>query len=244
MHHATFRRLSSALPVFVALMASFPASPAVAADSAPAALSPDAALARLKDGNHRFATDASEGQPINRTRRDVLSKGQAPYAIVLSCADSRVPPELIFNVGLGDIFVVRTAGEVVDHAVLASVEYAAEHLHAPLLLVMGHESCGAVKSSIEVKESMGPNLDYLLAAIKPAVTKTAWVEERERVKAAILANVDQVIGDTMAKSELLRHLVEHGKLKVAGAYYELASGTVTFREVATTTETASGQGSK
>jgi carbonic anhydrase len=188
------------------------------------------ALARLKAGNERFSNDASNKAPIERSRRTALASGQAPFAIVLSCADSRVPPEIVFNTGLGDLFVVRAAGQVIDHSVLASVEYAAEHLNVPLLAVMGHEFCGAVKAAIETKTSLGPNLDFLLKAIKPAVTRTARTPDDQRLKAAIMANVEQVINDGLGKSPILTHLVDSGKLTVVGAFYELASGKVTFSQ--------------
>jgi carbonic anhydrase len=187
-------------------------------------------LARLKAGNERFATDASSQPPVDHGRRAVLAKGQSPFATVLSCADSRVPPEIVFNTGLGDLFVVRAAGEVVDRSVLASVEYALEHLHTPVLVVMGHEFCGAVTAAIEAKTSLGPNLDFLVKAIKPAVTRTANVPEKERLKAAILANVEVSVNDALAQSEILRHLVESGTVTIFGAYYELESGRVTFSQ--------------
>ena len=110
--------------------------------------------------------------------------------MVLSCADSRVPPEFIFNTGLGDLFVVRTAGEVVDRSILATLEYGAEHLHIPLLVVMGHESCGAVKAVVDKAEVAGPNLAYMVKAIRAGTTRSA--AEQTEIKAAILANVEQV----------------------------------------------------
>jgi carbonic anhydrase len=192
------------------------------------ASNPAAALEALKAGNARFEADASTTPRLGRLRRVELARGQAPFAIVLSCADSRVPPELVFNVGLGDLFVVRAAGEVVDKSILASVEYAAEHLHAPLLVVMGHEACGAVKAASGPRAPLGPNLDYLIDAIRPAVQRTATRPEAERLKAAILANVDEVIARTLAGSALLRGLVDAGELQVVGAYYELESGRVHF----------------
>jgi carbonic anhydrase len=198
--------------------------------SEPPHLDAAGALARLKAGNDHFAHDAVEGQPIGVDRRTVLAKGQSPFAMVLSCADSRVPPEIIFNVGLGDIFVVRSAGEVADRSVVASLEYGAEHLHAPLLVVMGHEFCGAVKAASEAKPgvSNGPNLDFLLSAIQPAIARTAHDPEQERLKDAILANVDEVIKNTLQSSAILSHLVDEHQLRIAGAYYELASGRVQF----------------
>lgn len=201
-----------------------------AAGSATDAPSAQAALARLTAGNQRFAADVAAEQPIDRTRRGALATGQAPFAIVLSCADSRVPPETIFNVGLGDVFVVRAAGAVMDRAVLASVEHGAAHLRAPLLVVMGHEFCETVTAAIETTSSLGPNLDFLLQAIKPAVDRTAKTPATERLKAAVMANVEQVVNDGLGKSAILSRLVGSGQLTVVGAYYELESGTVTFSQ--------------
>src|SRR6185295_3625011 len=118
---------------------------------------PREALGRLKAGNDRFVKNASTTVSLSPTTRQALTKGQTPFATVLSCADSRVPPEYIFNTGLGDLFVIRAAGEVVDRSVMASLEYGAEHLHIPLLVVMGHESCGAVKAVVDNAKVEGPN---------------------------------------------------------------------------------------
>lgn len=192
------------------------------------AVSATESLERLKTGNARFAADALAGQPVGQARRSELSTGQAPYAIVLSCADSRVPPEIIFNTGLGELFVVRAAGEVADRSIIASVEYGAEHLHSPLLVVMGHESCGAVKAAIETKASLGPNLDYLVKAIRPAVEQTKGGDEKAQLTAAIMANVEQVINDMLGKSAILKHLAGEGSLQIVGAFYELESGRVRF----------------
>ena len=119
------------------------------------AASASASLDRLREGNARFVAEASAGLPVTTARRTELAKGQSPFAIVLSCADSRVPPEIVFNQGLGDLFVVRVAGQVADRSVLASVEYAAEHLHSPLLVVMGHEFCGADAWLRELRQTHG-----------------------------------------------------------------------------------------
>src|SRR5688572_5870479 len=124
-----------------------------------------AALGRLKVGNQRFVRNASAPVSLSANTRQALATGQTPFAMVLSCADSRVPPEYIFNTGLGEIFVVRTAGEVMDKSILATLEYGAEHLHIPLMVVMGHESCGAVKAAVEDAPVTGPNLTYMLKAI-------------------------------------------------------------------------------
>ena len=190
------------------------------------------ALGLLKAGNDRFVKNASAPVSLSPNVREELTKGQHPFAMVLSCADSRVPPEHIFNVGLGDLFVIRTAGEVVDRSILASLEYGAEHLHIPLLVVMGHESCGAVQAAVASKgEPLGPNLDYLVKAIRVGTMRTG--AERAELRTAILANVEQSINDTLSGSVLLRRMVDTNKLQVAGAYYELATGRVMFSEAVT-----------
>ena len=193
---------------------------------------PEDGIARLKAGNARFVANPAEALTIDAARRAALARGQAPFATVVSCADSRVPPEVIFHAGLGELFVVRAAGHVADHSVLASVEYGAEHLHIPLVVVMGHEMCGAVKAAVETPPgtSLGPNLDYLLKAIRPAVARTAGQPADVRLRAAVLENVEETINDLVTKSSVLRHLSDAGTVKLIGAYYELASGRVHFSE--------------
>jgi carbonic anhydrase len=200
---------------------------------------PQEALGLLKAGNDRFARNASSPVSLSVNRRRELADAQHPIAMVLSCADSRVPPEFVFNVGLGDLFVVRTAGEVIDRSILATIEYGAEHLHIPLLVVMGHESCGAVKAAAESKSaSPSPNLDYLLKAIQAARRPPA--QERDEIKTLVLANVEQAINDAMGKSTMLQHLVDAGRLSVVGAYYELVSGRVIFSAPVTAEQAAQG----
>lgn len=192
-----------------------------------------APLDRLKTGNERFVDNAAVPMPISAESRLAQVNGQSPFAIVVSCADSRVPPEVIFNAGLGDIFVVRTAGAVADTAVLASVEYGAEHLKVPLLVVMGHEACGAVKTALETEPgspSAGPNLDALVAAIRPGFGRMKTTADLDHMREAILANVDQVMSDMLEKSAIIRHLVGARRLQAVGAFYEFSTGRVRFGE--------------
>jgi len=190
------------------------------------------ALAKLKAGNARFVSDPSDALPVSASRRNAVAQGQSPYATVLSCADSRVPPEIVFHAGLGDLFVVRAAGHVPDRAVLASLEYGAEHLHAPLLVVMGHEMCGAVKAAVDTPPgaSLGPNFDYLIKAIRPAVTRAADQPAESRLRVAILENVEETINTIVESSSVLRQLAEAQRLMVVGAYYELSTGRVHFSQ--------------
>lgn len=191
-----------------------------------------ASLAKLKAGNTRFVASPQDALPVDAGKRSALAKGQTPFATLLSCADSRVPPEIIFHTGLGDLFVVRAAGNITDKAILASIEYSVEHLNVPLVVVMGHESCGAVKAAVETPagQSLGPNLDYLVAQIRPAVNATASKPEAERMRAAILANVEESLNDMLAGSAILREFGKEGKVAFVGAYYELASGKAYFSE--------------
>jgi carbonic anhydrase len=198
------------------------------AEEPTAAVASRDALGLLKAGNDRFVRNASMPVSLSAPTRAALTKSQKPFAMVLSCADSRVPPEYIFNVGLGELFVVRAAGEVVDRSIMATLEYGAEHLRVPLLLVLGHESCGAVKAVVDDAHVEGPNLEYMVRAIKAGTRRTAT--ERMELRAAILANVEQVINDALAGSEILRHAVQTGALQVVGGYYELATGRVLFSE--------------
>ncbi len=200
------------------------------ADGAGETYTPQAALGLLKAGNDRFVRNASSPISLSVNRRQELAAGQRPTAMVLSCADSRVPPEHVFNAGLGDLFVIRTAGEVVDKAILATLEYGAEQLHIPLLVVMGHESCDAITAAAQAKdEGTSANMTYLLKAIRAARRQPR--QEREEIRDLILANVEQVINDAMTGSPTLQRLVDTGKLGVVGAYYELVSGKVLFSEM-------------
>jgi carbonic anhydrase len=186
------------------------------------------ALARLKAGNERFATGAVAGSRLDPARRAALQQGQAPFAIVLSCADSSVPPELIFDAGFGDLYVVRAAGQVMDQAVLASVEFGAGQLQAPLLVVVGHEFCDTVKVAMGTAPAPGPHFDVVLKAIRPAVDRAADAPERDRLRTAVLANVEQVVNDGLRTSAVLAQRVASGQLAVVGAFFEIESGRVTF----------------
>jgi carbonic anhydrase len=214
----------------IAMVVSAAAPAAANGPAAAAAVTAAQALERLKAGNERFVSDVGSDLRIDAERRAELVAGQAPYALVLSCADSRVPPEIIFNTGLGELFVVRAAGQVLDRSVLASLEYGAEHLKAPLLVVMGHEFCGAVNAAKERKPgaSMGPNLDFLLKQIQPAVAHADRAIFEEPLRAAIMANVALEVNDLQVQSPILRGLVERGKLQIVGAFYELSTGRVQF----------------
>ncbi len=211
-----------------------------AQDSAQAPTSAEA-LARLKAGNARFVSHPEDAVWNDVARRTALAASQAPFATILSCADSRVPPEVVFRAGLGDLFVVRAAGHVTDRSILASVEYAAEHLRVPLVVVMGHESCGAVRAANDTpaSTSLSPNLDYMLKAIRPSVAAVRTAPEAARLRAAILEHVEETLNSMTGASPLLRNAAKSGQLMLVGAYYELSSGKVFFSEPADLSSTMS-----
>ncbi len=207
-------------------------------------LSPDEALQKLMDGNKRYVENKlTNVAKIDSATRTSLAKSQKPYAIILSCSDSRVPPELVFDKGLGEIFVVRVAGNIPDPVVLGSIEYAAEHLGSPLVMVLGHERCGAVTATVDAKgKSTGSaNIDAIVKAIEPNVKlaardcdackgekRCAETKKSEFVECVIDANVKNVAASLTKRSKILRHLVEEKKVKIVAAKYDLDDGTVTL----------------
>jgi carbonic anhydrase len=190
-------------------------------------------LTRLLDGNKLFISDAPAKKDVGQARRGELTKGQQPFATVITCSDSRVAPEYIFDQGIGDIFVVRVAGNVVEPTTLGSIEYAAEHLNTPLLVIMGHSQCGAVKAAVETKGEPEGNIGAILKKIMPAVqtAKKANKGAEETLELAIQENVKNTYNDIM-KSPIISHLVHEGKLKIVAAEYQLKSGKVEIIELA------------
>jgi len=202
------------------------------------------ALAKLMVGNRHYVDDALTNQAhANGHARAALASSQKPYAIILTCSDSRVPPELIFDKGLGEIFVIRVAGNVPDPIVLGSIEYAAEHLGTPLMMILGHERCGAVTAAVEAgdKSTGSPNIDAIVKEIKPSVTQATQncrlcqgdrncAENKKKgfVECVIDSNA-RAVADSLTKgSEILKHLVEAKKLTIVAAKYDLDDGTVTL----------------
>lgn len=183
----------------------------------------DQALSRLKDGNARFASDKLANKNLGAERRAKLAKGQKPFAVILACADSRVAPEIIFDQGLGDLFVLRVAGNLTDPFVLGSIEYAVEHLHAPLIVVLGHSRCGAVDAALSKKDFPG-NLGKL---IKNIHTGTDLPKNRAAaLSSAIVNNANYQAGQLTERSEPLRDAVAQKKAKIVSGVYHLMSGNV------------------
>jgi len=186
----------------------------------------DSVLAELTAGNAHHIAHRYQHPHETIERQRELASGQSPHAEILSCADSRVPPELIFDQGLGDLFIIRVAGNVVSDTELGSLEYGAEHLHVPLLVVLGHQHCGAVTAAVEGGEAEG-HIAALVNLLRPAVEKTRGMPG-DHVENAVKANVEMVVKQLRASTPILAKLVSEGKLKVVGAVYSLDTGKVTW----------------
>jgi carbonic anhydrase len=189
------------------------------------------ALTRLKQGNRRFARGKVRHAHEAASWRNHLKSGQQPFATILACSDSRVPPELVFDQGLGDLFVIRVAGNVVASDVVGSIQYAIAHLKTRLVLVMGHEGCGAVTAAVESLAGRGTELKFieaLIERIEPGLAKLpAALEGADRVRAAVEANVRWTLRELAAIHEGKRALKSKA-VALVGAVYELDSGTVRF----------------
>lgn len=192
--------------------------------------SPDHVLALLKAGNDRFNEGKSTHPNLTLVRReDTAANGQHPLATFLSCSDSRVPVEAIFDQGVGDVFIVRVAGNVAGPDEIGSLEYGVEHLGTPLLVVMGHSKCGAVTAAAthaEVGGSIPKILEHIMPAVESALKAHPGFEAKALIPEAITANVWQAIAEMLEKSEILREFVKGGKLKIVGAIYDIQTGQV------------------
>src|SRR6266403_372127 len=191
-----------------------------------AGIGADDALSRLLNGDKRFVAGKSE-EPQGAAlieRRHALAKDQKPFAVILGCSDSRVPPELIFDVTLGDIFVVRTAGEVVDAIVLGSLEYAIEHLGTKLIVVLGHERCGAVTAAVSGATDTG-DIPDVLKAISPAVEETKG-QSGDAIENAVRANARDIARRLKSSGPIIAPRVQSGEVKIVAAYYSLDTGQV------------------
>ena len=186
---------------------------------------------RLEEGNLRFISGRGTRNDLGEGRRAELSTGgQHPFAVVVGCSDSRVPPEVIFDQALGDIFVVRVAGNIMDEVALGSVEYGAEHLHTPLLVVLGHEQCGAVKATIDGGEAPG-SIGAIVGKIQPAVAKArnSGASGHDLYEKATDLNILATVAE-IKESPVIKELMHMGKLTVVGAKYHLRSGKVVFMD--------------
>ena len=195
------------------------------------------ALKRLQDGNRRFVSDVQgRGALASQTRRSELVAEQNPFAIILGCSDSRVPAEIIFDQGLGDLFVIRVAGNVVAPSQIGSVEYAVEQYGTPLVLVLGHSMCGAVQAALQdlnrPTERRSPNLHSIVSRIQPAVQALLDADKVEHsddlLQHAVRANIRTSVEGLSHGSEIIENLISSNKLRVVGAEYSIETGIIDF----------------
>jgi carbonic anhydrase len=211
-------RLLPLLAGALAFGSSLSAADAVATPSA------DSALLLLQQGNDRFVHGVPLRPDQTPARRAEVAQGQHPFAVVLTCADSRVSPELYFDQGLGDLFVLRNAGNLIDDHVLGSIEYAVEHLHAPLIVVAGHQRCGAVSAAVAGGHAPG-FIGSIVATIEPHL-KHAAGEGADRIDQAVRTHARATADDILRNSALIRQRVAAGEVKIVAAYYSLDTGRI------------------
>ena len=191
------------------------------------AVAPAEAISKLKEGNGRYTSGNLQHPGQTAERRTELAKTQHPFAAIVSCSDSRVPPEIVFDQGLGDLFIVRMAGNVINDEGLGSIEYSVDHLGTRLILVLGHQSCGAVKAARETIAAKGKapgHIESLVRAIQPAVEATA----KDDLDVTIKENVKHVVQALRSSTPVLKAKVDSGDVQVIGGYYSLDTGAVTF----------------
>jgi carbonic anhydrase len=215
--------------LFMFILTAALAAPALAATAAPG-ISAGEALRLLKEGNSRYVDGKLQHPRQDRARRALTTaQGQHPLAAILTCSDSRVPAEIIFDQGIGDLFVVRVAGNVAATDEIGSIEYAVDHLASPLVVVLGHSQCGAVTAVVD-DTKLPPNIASLVAPIKPAVDKAREANPDAAkdvlLKAAITGNVWQAMEDMLRQSPIIREKVKDKQVQVVGALYDLDSGQV------------------
>ena len=196
--------------------------------AAPNAIAPDAALSRILDGNARYAANTSTNKDFSAGRA-TRAEAQYPIAGILSCADSRVAPELVFDQGPGELFIVRVAGNFINDDGLASLEYGVNFLGVPLIMVLGHSGCGAVNAAIKVIREgtvLPGHLPELIEALKPGVEAAIKKKPQDLLVEATVENVRNNVQRLQTADPLLKDAISAGKLKVVGAYYDIATGKV------------------
>lgn len=202
-------------------------------------ISAEDALSRLQQGNQRFVSGVrSDEAMLCHTKRDELTSGQEPFAIILGCSDSRVPAELVFDQGLGDLFVIRVAGNIVAPSQIGSVEFAAAQFKTRLVVVMGHTQCGAVSATIEEMQrptgEKSTNIKAIVDRIRPSLAAfmptELWHQKDALYREAIRANVRASVNQLRHGSETLEELIQHEGLRIVGAEYSLETGIVEFFE--------------
>jgi carbonic anhydrase len=223
----TIRRMLAAAAAAFCIFGTFPLSQVSAAGGAGTqVISPTQGLGRLVAGNQRFQSGATSHPNQDVKRRESLVEGQSPFAVIVSCSDSRVPPEVIFDQGLGDLFVVRVAGNTVTRAGLESIDYAVDHLGSNLIVVLGHDSCGAVKGAVaQCTSKPAAELPEIFSNICPAVAQARKAGGDNLYSKAIDFNVTGQVS-MLERSPLFKRRVADGSLKIVGARYHLESGKI------------------
>lgn len=202
--------------------------PAASAFAQAAAREPDTSLQALKAGNERFASGQLQHPRQSPQRRAEVAPKQFPMASILGCSDSRVPPELVFDQGLGDLFVVRTAGNVADPVAIGSLEFSTAVLGSPLIVVLGHESCGAVDATLKGQPVPG-DIQKVVDAVKPALVGDSCKKSSDLLACSTQANVDFIVRHLSTKGVVLPDLVKQGKLKIVGGVVDLDTGKVAWK---------------
>lgn len=200
-------------------------------------MNPDKALQKLIEGNKRYIEGTADGAELTiTTRRQDITDGQNPFAVILGCSDSRVPAELVFNRGLGDLFVIRVAGNIVAPSQIGSVEFACQHFGTRLVVVLGHSHCGAINATVDAltggSGSLSPNVasivDLVTPAVHPIVMSEKYADKDELIHEAMRANVEQSVNGLQMRSSILRDMVNKDQIRIIGAEYSLETGVVDF----------------
>lgn len=219
--------IAAAIALSVGITAASPGAPSISYQES---------LVKLQDGNRRFIAGRHLHTGSSMEVVKALAAGQKPYAIILTCSDSRLAPELLFDTGLGELFVVRVAGNVTDPIILGSIEYAAKHLGTPLIVVLGHEKCGAVQATVALQGKGQGNVGTIVKAIRPALQKTknegkvSEKDDAQFVEAVADANIALVKATLTGKSKVLKHLVDTDKVKIVAAKYHIDHGEVVMMD--------------
>lgn len=229
MSTAALGAVAAAVPLRSRAFAAAPPSPAV---PAPPSLTPDQALEALKRGNREFLAGRAAMPDPDGRRRLEIAKAQYPIAVLVSCSDSRVPPELLFGRGLGELFIIRNAGNTIDTVAMGSLEYAVAELNVPLVVVMGHERCGAVAAAVSVVQegaTFPGSIGQMVEPIIPAVLDARRNNPADLLDAAVRANVRRTVSRLREFSEpMVLDRLKQRKLRVVGARYDLDDGNVDF----------------
>lgn len=200
-------------------------------------MNPDKALKLLTEGNKRYVEATDDGAELTvTTKRLDAEDGQNPFAIILGCSDSRVPAELVFNRGLGDLFVIRVAGNIVAPSQIGSVEFACQHFGTQLIVVLGHSHCGAINATVDClvsdPENLSPNVasivDRVTPAVHPIFKKGDYKDKNDLIHQAMRANVEQSVLGLQMRSRILRRMMNKGEIKIIGAEYLIETGEVNF----------------